>query len=74
MRSATNLEHGGLVVGQNDGLSRDGLDDPRHGQHGVGVQHAVVRFGPTPLSERLKQITKENICDRTMSREHCQLP
>ena len=54
MRSATNLEHGRLVVGQNDGLARDGLDDPRHSQHGVRVQYAVVRFGPTPLSERLK--------------------
>ena len=59
-RHATYLEHGGFVVGENDGPARDGLDDPRHGQHGVGVEHAVVGLGTAALSERLQKMQKRD--------------
>ena len=62
-RKVTHLEHGGLVVGEDDCPARDRLDDPRHGQHGVGVEHAVVGLGTAALSEWLRQRT---CCDQVI--------
>ena len=49
------LEHGSLVLSQQDGSSGDWLHHPGHGRQDLRVQDPVVGLGPAPLAKRLEQ-------------------